>query len=72
MTPLLFKLIPAVAHLGVLLRWFPPDSSVEVYFIGCIIILGNTGYLSFVLKLPKICFGLSDWDQRRWLPIRQR
>ncbi|KAJ8751291.1 hypothetical protein K2173_016472 [Erythroxylum novogranatense] len=31
-TPLLFKLIPAVAHLGVLLRWFPPDSSVEVGF----------------------------------------
>ncbi|XP_050218103.1 K(+) efflux antiporter 6 [Mercurialis annua] len=29
-TPLLFKLIPAVTHLGVLLRWFPPDSSVEI------------------------------------------
>ncbi|KAK9102178.1 hypothetical protein Sjap_019432 [Stephania japonica] len=26
-TPLLFKLIPAVVHLGVLLRWFSPDSS---------------------------------------------
>ncbi|MCL7043296.1 hypothetical protein MKW94_005138 [Papaver nudicaule] len=26
-TPLLFKLIPAVIHLGVLLRWFSPDSS---------------------------------------------
>ncbi|KAM0944713.1 putative cation/H+ exchanger, sodium/solute symporter superfamily [Dioscorea sansibarensis] len=26
-TPLLFKLIPAVIHLGVLLRWFPPDNS---------------------------------------------
>ncbi|KAK9031601.1 hypothetical protein V6N11_055897 [Hibiscus sabdariffa] len=25
-TPLLFKLIPAVVHLGVLLRWFPADS----------------------------------------------
>ncbi|MCL7024093.1 hypothetical protein MKW94_017678, partial [Papaver nudicaule] len=24
-TPLLFKLIPAVVHLGVLLRWFSPD-----------------------------------------------
>ncbi|KAJ9168237.1 hypothetical protein P3X46_019787 [Hevea brasiliensis] len=32
MTPLLLKLIPAVAHLGVLLRWFPPDSSVEIGF----------------------------------------
>ncbi|XP_050218537.1 K(+) efflux antiporter 6 isoform X3 [Mercurialis annua] len=29
-TPLLFKLIPAVIHLGVLLRWFPPDSPIEV------------------------------------------
>uniref|UniRef100_A0A2P2M721 K+ efflux antiporter family protein n=5 Tax=Rhizophora mucronata TaxID=61149 RepID=A0A2P2M721_RHIMU len=33
-TPLLFKLIPAVAHLGVLLWWFPPDSSVEIVFKG--------------------------------------
>ncbi|KAJ7966443.1 K(+) efflux antiporter [Quillaja saponaria] len=33
-TPLLFKLIPAIVHLGVLLRWFPPDSSVEVGFKG--------------------------------------
>lgn len=29
-TPLLFKLIPAVVHLGVLLRWFSPDSQAEV------------------------------------------
>ncbi|KAF2287003.1 hypothetical protein GH714_036872 [Hevea brasiliensis] len=34
MTPLLFKLIPAVANLGILLRWFPPDSSVEIGFKG--------------------------------------
>ncbi|PKA57214.1 K(+) efflux antiporter 4 [Apostasia shenzhenica] len=26
-TPLLFKMIPAVIHLGVLLRWFPPDNN---------------------------------------------
>ncbi|XP_020265213.1 K(+) efflux antiporter 4-like isoform X1 [Asparagus officinalis] len=26
-TPLLFKFIPAVVHLGVLLRWFSPDSN---------------------------------------------
>ncbi|EPS73308.1 hypothetical protein M569_01441 [Genlisea aurea] len=32
-TPLLFKLIPAVVHLGVLLRWFPPDSSSEIGYI---------------------------------------
>lgn len=29
-TPLLFKLIPAVVHLGVLLRWFSPDSTYEI------------------------------------------
>lgn len=29
-TPLLFKLIPAVIHLGVLLRWFSPDNGNEV------------------------------------------
>ncbi|CAD5318936.1 unnamed protein product [Arabidopsis thaliana] len=33
-TPLLFKLIPAVVHLGVLLRWFSPDSSTEIGFKG--------------------------------------
>ncbi|KAK8669097.1 hypothetical protein V6N13_106538 [Hibiscus sabdariffa] len=29
-TPLLFKLIPAVVHLGVLLRWFPADNPSEI------------------------------------------
>ncbi|WRX34817.1 Cation/H+ exchanger - like 10 [Theobroma cacao] len=33
-TPLLFKLIPAVVHLGVLLRWFPPDGPSEIGFKG--------------------------------------
>ncbi|KAI4347006.1 hypothetical protein L6164_007859 [Bauhinia variegata] len=33
-TPLLFKLIPAVVRLGVLLRWFPPDSPAEIVFKG--------------------------------------
>ncbi|GAB4837817.1 K(+) efflux antiporter 4 [Ancistrocladus abbreviatus] len=33
-TPLLFKLIPAVIHLGVLLRWFPPDSPSEIGYKG--------------------------------------
>ncbi|KAG6585741.1 K(+) efflux antiporter 6, partial [Cucurbita argyrosperma subsp. sororia] len=36
-TPLLFKLIPAVVHLGVLLRWFSPDGLVEIGFKGDII-----------------------------------
>ncbi|XP_051151291.1 K(+) efflux antiporter 6-like isoform X2 [Andrographis paniculata] len=33
-TPLLFKLIPAVVHLGVLLRWFSPDGPNELGFKG--------------------------------------
>ncbi|XP_038711201.1 K(+) efflux antiporter 6-like isoform X2 [Tripterygium wilfordii] len=33
-TPLLFKLIPAVMHLGLLLHWFSPDSSIEIAFKG--------------------------------------
>ncbi|KAK7358446.1 hypothetical protein VNO77_00374 [Canavalia gladiata] len=33
-TPLLFKLIPAVVHLGALLRWFPPDGPAEIGFKG--------------------------------------
>ncbi|KAJ0964626.1 hypothetical protein J5N97_025764 [Dioscorea zingiberensis] len=37
-TPLLFKLIPAVIHLGVLLRWFSPDTSLnEMGFKGDIL-----------------------------------
>ncbi|KAL9255035.1 K(+) efflux antiporter 4-like protein [Drosera capensis] len=32
--PLLFKLIPAVIHLGVLLRWFPADSPSEIGYKG--------------------------------------
>lgn len=33
-TPLLFKLIPAVVHLGILLRWFSPETQVELGFKG--------------------------------------
>ncbi|CAI0628354.1 unnamed protein product [Linum tenue] len=33
-TPFLFKLIPAVVHLGVLLRWFLPDSAHEIGYKG--------------------------------------
>uniref|UniRef100_A0A7N0TUN4 Cation/H+ exchanger transmembrane domain-containing protein n=1 Tax=Kalanchoe fedtschenkoi TaxID=63787 RepID=A0A7N0TUN4_KALFE len=36
-TPLLFKLIPAVVHLGVLLRWFSPDVPTEIGFKGDIL-----------------------------------
>ncbi|CAL9027694.1 unnamed protein product [Prunus brigantina] len=33
-TPLLFKMIPAVVHLGVLLRWFSPDNPTVIGFKG--------------------------------------
>ncbi|KAF9614010.1 hypothetical protein IFM89_014810 [Coptis chinensis] len=45
-TPLLFKLIPAVVHLGVLLRWFSPDiNQNEGEFTGldAIVMIGYKG-----------------------------
>ncbi|RWW05961.1 hypothetical protein BHE74_00018838 [Ensete ventricosum] len=41
-TPLLFKLIPAVIHLGVLLRWFTPDSNEVItwFFFFCFVYVG--------------------------------
>lgn len=38
-TPLLFKLIPAVVRLGVLLRWFSPDIPNEVIKIDLSILI---------------------------------
>lgn len=49
-TPLLFKLIPAVVHLGVLLRWFPPDSLVEV-----IIYAKNSAFNQYI-PMGKMCY----------------
>ncbi|XP_057968765.1 K(+) efflux antiporter 4-like isoform X3 [Malania oleifera] len=50
-TPLLFKLIPAVVHLGVLLRWFSPDSPTEICKYGALpdglLILWRTGAQEF-------------------------
>ncbi|KAK9274019.1 hypothetical protein L1049_018833 [Liquidambar formosana] len=37
-TPFLFNLIPSVVHLGVLLRWFPPDIPSEIGFKGAILL----------------------------------
>jgi hypothetical protein len=28
-TPLIFKLIPVVMHLGILMRWFPTENSMQ-------------------------------------------
>ncbi|GAA0159296.1 hypothetical protein LIER_16110 [Lithospermum erythrorhizon] len=36
-TPLIFKIIPSVVHLGVLLRWFPLDSQSELGYKGDLI-----------------------------------
>ncbi|KAH9799934.1 K(+) efflux antiporter 6 [Citrus sinensis] len=49
-TPLLFKLIPGVVHLGVLLRWFSPDSSIENGFI-TIVLLSPKAYASLNMFL---------------------
>ena len=49
-TPLLFKLIPGVVHLGVLLWWFSPDSSIEV---NADLNQNSRHYLTIVLLFPK-------------------
>ncbi|XP_052182350.1 K(+) efflux antiporter 4-like isoform X2 [Diospyros lotus] len=49
-TPLIFKLIPAVVHLGVLLRWFSPDIPNELYQLDAV---------SFSLGIGKIIAALS-------------
>ncbi|XP_072081262.1 K(+) efflux antiporter 6-like [Arachis hypogaea] len=42
-TLLLFKLLPTVVHLGVLLRWFSPDSSLEIGYIKVDILCSESG-----------------------------
>ncbi|KNA08390.1 hypothetical protein SOVF_163070 [Spinacia oleracea] len=49
-TPLLFKLIPAVVHLGVLLRWFSPDSSSEIGFKGDILRSDSAKRISLIVQ----------------------
>lgn len=40
-TPLVFKMIPAVVHLGILLKWFSPDSTIEVSWFDFWLILSS-------------------------------
>ncbi|XVE54107.1 hypothetical protein DITRI_Ditri03aG0055100 [Diplodiscus trichospermus] len=49
-TPLLFKLIPAVVHLGVLLRWFPADSHTEIGFKGDIVRADSAKRITLVVQ----------------------
>ncbi|CAL5360389.1 unnamed protein product [Camellia sinensis] len=49
-TPLLFKLIPAVVHLGVLLRWFSPDIPTEIGFKGDILRADSTKRISVMVQ----------------------
>ncbi|KAL7189296.1 hypothetical protein ACSBR1_039024 [Camellia fascicularis] len=49
-TPLLFKLIPAVVHLGVLLRWFSPDIPTEIGFKGDILRADSTKRISVIVQ----------------------
>ncbi|KAG5559215.1 hypothetical protein RHGRI_008956 [Rhododendron griersonianum] len=48
-TPLLFKLIPAVVHLGVLLRWFSPDIPIEIGFKGDILRADSTKRINLMV-----------------------
>ncbi|KAG5559217.1 hypothetical protein RHGRI_008956 [Rhododendron griersonianum] len=56
-TPLLFKLIPAVVHLGVLLRWFSPDIPIEIGFKGDILRADSTKRINLMVLV-----GPSDWE----------
>ncbi|KAL9224710.1 hypothetical protein vseg_000721 [Gypsophila vaccaria] len=51
-TPLLFKLIPAVVHLGVLLRWFSPDISAEIGYKGDILRADSAKRISLIVQGP--------------------
>ncbi|KAJ6815957.1 K(+) efflux antiporter 4-like isoform X1 [Iris pallida] len=53
-TPLLFKLIPAVIHLGVLLRWFSPDSNqTEIAYKGDSICADNGKRITLMVQGPR-------------------
>ncbi|KAK9947931.1 hypothetical protein M0R45_003526 [Rubus argutus] len=49
-TPLLFKMIPAVVHLGVLLRWLSPDSLSEIGFKGDSFRSDGTKRIAFLVR----------------------
>ncbi|KAJ6814853.1 K(+) efflux antiporter 4-like isoform X1 [Iris pallida] len=52
-TPLLFKLIPAVIHLGVLLRWFSPDTNqTEIAYKGDSIRADNGKRIALMVQGP--------------------
>lgn len=72
-TPLLFKLIPAVVHLGVLLRWFSPEISIEVIISP--LYLHKDEYeliwVTSIISLIRFFFnnGFIDWIQGRESPV---
>ncbi|KAL8498165.1 hypothetical protein ACS0TY_021486 [Phlomoides rotata] len=51
-TPLLFKLIPAVVHLGVLLRWFSPDLTYEIGYRGDSLRAESAKHISLMVHSP--------------------
>ncbi|KAL2533203.1 K(+) efflux antiporter 4 [Abeliophyllum distichum] len=52
-TPLIFKLIPAVVHLGVLLRWFSPHSSNEIGFKEDIVRADSAKRITLMVQGPR-------------------
>ncbi|KAK6126803.1 hypothetical protein DH2020_039451 [Rehmannia glutinosa] len=49
-TPLLFKLIPAVVHLGVLLRWFSPELTHEIGIRGDSLRADSAKHISLMVR----------------------
>ncbi|CAA3033153.1 K(+) efflux antiporter 4 isoform X1, partial [Olea europaea subsp. europaea] len=52
-TPLIFKLIPAVVHLGVLLRWFSPNSSNEIGYKEDIVRADSDKRITLMVQGPR-------------------
>ncbi|KAL6519167.1 K(+) efflux antiporter 4 [Orobanche gracilis] len=52
-TPLLFKVIPAVVHLGVLLRWFSPELTPEIGLRGDIMLAESAKHISLMVRGPR-------------------
>ncbi|KAL6585838.1 K(+) efflux antiporter 4 [Orobanche minor] len=52
-TPLLFKVIPAVVHLGVLLRWFSPELTPEIGLRGDSMLADSAKHISLMVRGPR-------------------
>ena len=57
-TPLIFKLIPVVMHLGILMRWFPTENSMQ----------NEVGFITFA-DFAHLCSKLDLVNRHWWLVV---